>query len=595
MRVNWLLTSMAVGALLAACGGAAGESPTPPPDAATPDVDASDVDEDGCPKRAFPLAEPPTTARRPLDLAPFVPARAALSDARRATLDALLLEAPLADIQAALADSRTTSAELVAYYLDRIARYDAGGLNAVMTLNAHALADAAALDAERATAGLRGPLHGVPVLIKDNIATAGGLTTTAGAFALREWQPQRDAFLVERLRQAGAIILGKTNLSEWANYTDPCLPNGFSAVGGQTHSPYGPFDPSGSSTGSAVAVAANLAPLSVGSETQGSIIWPARDHSLVGLKPSVGLVSRSGVVPLVDWMDTPGPFGRTVADVAALLTVLAAPGPDGIDANDPATAAAAPLVGRDFTRYLSPEMARRVRVGVVAVTEEDVAAALAQRQRGMGRALTAGEEAEVRAALLETAEAEGIAAALRAQGVPVVIIPYEPSLRLAAPELGGVLAYGFGDSLNRFLGGWAADAPVRSLAEVAAVYAADPANRAPYGFRSVAGAAATTLTTAEYAAQVEANRDGAQAAIRAVLRQYGVDVLAGEVGQAYAAAGFPALAIPDGLSAVGEPVGVVFIGDYLSEPQLLAAGAAYERARAGRVAPDLDTILPALP
>lgn len=136
---------------------------------------------------------------------------------------------------------------------------------------------------------------------------------------------------------------------------------------------------------------------------------------------------------------------------------------------------------------------------------------------------------------------------------------------------------------------------MRSLAEVAAVYAADPANRAPYGFRSVAGAAATTLTTAEYGAQVEANRDGAQAAIRAVLRQYGVDVLAGEVGQAYAAAGFPALAIPDGLSAVGEPVGVVFIGDYLSEPQLLAAGAAYERARAGRVAPDLDTILPALP
>ncbi len=293
-----------------------------------------------------------------------------------------------------------------------------------------------------------------------------------------------------------------------------CIRDSFSAVGGQTHSPYGPFDPSGSSTGSAVAVAANLAPLSVGRATQGSITWPARDHSLVGLKPSVGLVSRSGVVPLVDWMDTPGPFGRTVADVAALLTVLAAPGPDGIDANDPATAAAAPLVGRDFTRYLSPEMARRVRVGVVAVTEEDVAAALAQRQRGMGRALTAGEEAEVRAALLETAEAEGIAAALRAQGVPVVIIPYEPSLRLAAPELGGVLAYGFGDSLNRFLGGWATDAPVRSLAEVAAVYAADPANRAPYGFRSVAGAAAAAVSAARHALEEPGTPQGGPAGRR---------------------------------------------------------------------------------
>jgi amidase len=344
-----------------------------------------------------------------------------------------------------------------------------------------------------------------------------------------------------------------------------------------------------------VAVAANLAPLSVGSETQGSIIGPARTHSLVGLKPSVGLVSRSGVVPLVDWMDTPGPFGRTVADVAALLTVLATPGPQGIDADDPAAAAAAPLVGRDFARYLAPEVAGRVRVGVIAVSERDMAAALAQRRQALGRALTAAEEQQVRDALLETAEGESIAAALRAQGVPVVIIPYEPSLRLAAPELGGVLAYGFGDSLNRFLGGWAADAPVRSLAEVAAVYAADPANRAPYGFRSVAGAAATTISAADYAAQVEANRSGAQVAIRALLAKYGVAVLAGQVGYAYAAAGFPALAVPDGLNDAGEPVGVVFIGDYLSEPQLLAAGAAYERARAGRVAPDLDAILPTLP
>ncbi len=590
MRRNWLWASMAFGALLAACGGAA--SAPPPSTAATPDAPPPEdalvpaLDEDGCPQRTFPLVEPVSNARRPLDLSPLAATQAALSDERRVALDALLLEAPLVDIQAALADGRTTSAELVAYTFDRIARYDVGGLNAVMELNAQAAADAAALDTERATAGPRGPLHGIPVLVKDNIAVAGGLHTTAGAYALRQWQPRRDAFLVARLREAGAIILGKTNLSEWANYTDVCLPNGYSAVGGQTHSPYGPFDPSGSSTGSAVAVAANLAPLSVGSETQGSIIGPARTHSLVGLKPSVGLVSRSGVVPLVDWMDTPGPFGRSVADVAVLLTVLAAPGPEGIDAGDPATAAAAPLVGRDFTRYLSPEMAQRVRVGVIAVSERDMAAALAQRQQALGRALTAAEEAEVRDALLETAEGERIAAALKAQGVTVVVIPYE--IGLTAPELGGILEYGFGDGLDRFLSGWAADAPVRSLAEVAAVYAADPANRAPYGFRSVAAAAATTISAADYAAQVEANRSGAQSAIRALLAKYGVDVLAGQVGYAYAAAGFPALAVPDGLDAAGKPVGVVFIGDYLSEPQLLAVGAAYERARAGRVAPDLD-------
>ena len=592
MRVNWLLAGLAAGALLAACGGAASEPPPVAP-AASPEVD-----EDGCPRRAFPLAEPATTARRPLDLARFAETLAGLTAERRQALDELLLEASLADIQASLAGGRTTSVELVTYYVDRIARYDAGGLNAVLALNPQAPAIATALDSERATAGPRGPLHGIPVLLKDNIATGDGLPTTAGAYALRDWRPERDAFLVARLRQAGAIVLGKTNLSEWANYTDPCLPNGFSAVGGQTNSPYGPFDPSGSSTGSAVAVAANLVPVSVGTETQGSIIWPARDHSLVGLKPSVGLVSRGGVVPLVDWMDTPGPFGRSVADVAVLLTALAAPGTAGaapgavgIDADDPATADAAPLAGRDFSRYLSPEMGGRVRVGVIAVTESDVAAALAERQRAAGRPLMPDEEAAVRAGLVETAEGQRIAAALRAQGVAVVVIPFEHAFRLDAPGLGGVLEYGFRDSLDRFLSGWAAGAPVRSLAEAAAVYAADPDNRAPYGFRSVAAAASTTITAAEYGALTEANREGAQTAIRSLLREYGVDVLGGRVGYAYAAAGFPALAVPDSLNDQGKPLGVVFIGDYLSEPQLLAVGAAYERARAGRVVPDLDTIL----
>ena len=159
-----------------------------------------------------------------------------------------------------------------------------------------------------------------------------------------------------------------------------------------------------------------------------------------------------------------------------------------------------------------------------------------------------------------TGEGERIAAALQTQGVTVVFIPYEASFRLTAPELGQVLEYGFGDGLNRFLSGWAAGAPVRSLAEVATVYAADPTHRAPYGFRSVAASAATTITATEYAMLVEANRAGAQAAIRALLREYDVDVLAGRVGYGYAAAGFPALAVPDGLNAAGKPVGVVFIG-----------------------------------
>lgn len=584
----------ALGLLLAACGGAAQTTAPANPAAPSPQPLKAEGEEE-CPKRRFPLAEPVYSAKRPRDLTPFAAALAHLTDDRRAELDALLLEASLPAIQSSLDDRRLTSVELVAYYVDRVARYDVGRLNAVMELNPDALAVAAALDAERSAAGPRGPLHGIPVLLKDNIATADGLRTTAGAWALREWRPDRDAFLAARLREAGAIILGKTNLSEWANYTDPCLPNGFSALGGQTQSPYGPFDPSGSSTGSAVAVAANLAPVSVGSETQGSIIWPARDHSLVGLKTSLGLVSRGGVVPLVDWMDVPGPFGRRVEDVAILLSALAAPGPQGADPDDPATADAAPLAGRDFTRYLTPEAARKVRVGVIVVSDAGVAGALAARERELGRPLAAAEASEIREAITEVGEGEALMAALESQGVTTVAIPFAAATRISAPDVMPVLEYGFRDSLDRFLGGWAAGAPVRSLAEVVALNAADPANRAPYGYRYVAGSAATTLTAAEYAALREANVTAAREAIRSLLREYKVDVLAGHVDQSYAAAGFPALAVPNGLNDAGHPIGIVFTGDYLSEPQLLAVGAAFERARHGRVAPDLDVVALALP
>lgn len=566
---------------------AVGALPLPATDPAT--------DEDGCPERRFPLAEPETSARRRPDLTPFAATLANLTVERRRVLDGLLLEATLAAVQSALAGGLLTSVELVAYYLDRIARYDVGGLNAVMALEPHAPLVAAALDAERAAAGPRGPLHGIPVLLKDNIATGDGLPATAGAYALRDWHPARDAFLVARLREAGAIILGKTNLSEWANYTDPCLPNGYSAVGGQTHSPYGPFDPSGSSTGSAVAVAANLAAAGVGSETQGSIIWPARDHSLVGLKPSLGLVSRSGVVPLVDWMDTPGPFGRTVADVAALLTALAASGPDGLDRDDPAAAAAAPLLGRDFARYLSPEMARRTRVGVVALDEEGVAASMTAREARWGRPLTVDQAVRVRGSLVGPPEAAAIAAALESQGVAVVMLPADAAQALVAPDAEAVLQFGFGDSLNRFLSSWAAGAPARALADVVAAYAADPANRAPYGYRLVEAAANTTITPATYAALCEGTRAAARRAIDGLLSAHAVDALAGEVDQSYAAAGYPALAVPAGRNELGRPLGIVFTGGYLSEPQLLAAGAAFERAQRGRVVPDLAVVLATLP
>jgi len=211
---------------------------------------------------------------------------------------------------------------LILHSLARIREFDVDGLNSVLRLNPRALEIARQRDRERARGEVRGPLHGVPVLIKDNIATR-GLATSAGSHALRDWLPSRDATVVARLRDSGAVILGKTNLSEWANFMDPSMPNGFSVVGGQTHHPFGPFDPLGSSTGSAVAVATGLAPLAVGTETQGSIILPGSVNGVVALKPTHGLLDSAGIVPIIPWMDVPGPFARTVREVALLLGVMA--------------------------------------------------------------------------------------------------------------------------------------------------------------------------------------------------------------------------------------------------------------------------------
>ena len=263
--------------------------------------------------RKFPLAEPEYNAKRPLALDAFEAALAGFKPERAREIDALLAARTVPEIRELMAGGRFSSVELVTYCVDRIRRYDVDRLNSVIELNPEALTIAAQLDQEQAKGKVRGPLHGVPVLLKDNIATGDRMHTTAGAYALRDWRADRDAFLVRKLRAAGAIILGKANLSEWAKYTDPCMPNGFSVIGGQTRHPYGPYDPLGSSSGSAVSVAAGLAPVSVGSETSGLLVEPARASGVVALRPSQGLISRDHIVPLdanfgCSWPD--GPLGN---------------------------------------------------------------------------------------------------------------------------------------------------------------------------------------------------------------------------------------------------------------------------------------------
>jgi amidase len=255
-----------------------------------------------------------------------------------------------------------TSRSITEMYLERIAITDKQGpaLHSVLEINPDALAMAEELDRERRADGARGPLHGIPVLLKDNIGTADAMTTTAGSLALQGSIAPRDSFVAERLRKAGAILLAKTNMSEWANFRSTHASSGWSARGGQCKNPYAlDRNPSGSSSGSAVATAANLGAVSVGTETDGSIVSPASVNGVVGLKPTVGLVSRAGIIPVAHSQDTAGPITRTVTDAAILLGALAA-----VDRRDAVTVAAKSRIKKDYTQFLDPKGLAKARIGV---------------------------------------------------------------------------------------------------------------------------------------------------------------------------------------------------------------------------------------
>jgi len=495
------------------------------------------------PEADFPRPEPDYNAKLSRSFNAFDEALAAFVPERAAELDTLLSGKTVLDIQGLLDDGQLTSEELVLYYVDRIQRYDVDKLNAVMLLNPEALDIARTLDAERAESGARGPMHGIPVLLKDNIATGDGMPASAGAYAMKDWMPDRDAFLVQVLRDNGAIILGKTNLSEWANYMDSDMPSGFSVLGGQTRNPYGAFEVWGSSSGSAVAAAANLSTVTVGTETQGSLIMPAGINSVVGFKTSHGLVSGDYVIPLVDWMDAPGPMGRTVTDVAVLLTAMTAPDP-----NSPATS---DLTQTDFTQFITADAIKGLRVGFVVENE-----ALAQKFEDMGMEVVQVDPQDI------------------------------PGRYDALPAL----EYGFQDSLNRFLG--TANAPIKTLTDAVVINKEDLENRAPYGQDYLEGSVDTKITQDEYEQIKAENSQGSADAITAVFEKYDIDVLMSDLNQRYAPAGFPAITVPAGYDAeTGQPLPVVFTARYLDDGKLLAVGYAYEQAAQAWVAPNLETTM----
>jgi amidase len=489
-----------------------------------------------------------------------------------------LQEATIPALQEGLRSGKYTSRELVAKYLARIDAVDRQGpaLRSVIEINPEAQALADALDRERQAKGPRGPLHGIPLLIKDNIDTADQMATTAGSLALVGARPADDAFLVKRLRQAGAILLGKTNLSEWANIRSSHSTSGWSGRGGLTRNPYAlDRNPSGSSSGSGAAVAANLCAAAVGTETDGSILSPSSVNGIVGIKPTVGLVSRSGVIPISHTQDTAGPMARTVRDAAILLGVLA-----GTDPKDDATKEAQEHAAADYTKFLDAEGLKGARIGVARnyFGFHDVVDVV------LGNAL------EI----------------LQKQGATLVDPAELPNMdKVSDPET-LVLLYELKADLNAYLAGLGPNSPVRSLRDAIAFNERNRDREMPYFGQDnfVKAEAKGPLTSPEYLEALYRCRRLTRAeGIDAVMDKHRLDALVAPTeGPAWvtdlvdgdrilassttaaAVAGYPSITVPAGF-VFGLPVGMSFFGRAWSEPTLLKLAYAFEQATRFRKPP----------
>ena len=490
-----------------------------------------------------------------------------------------LEEVTIAELGRQMSEGERTSREITRLYLDRIEALDQQGpaLRSVIETNPDALEIAQELDRERADGNVRGPLHGVPILLKDNIATADRTTTTAGSLALEGSIPPRDAFVADRLRQAGAVLLGKANLSEWANFRSNRSSSGWSARGGQCRNPYVlSRNPCGSSSGSGAAASANLCAAAVGTETDGSIICPSSANGLVGIKPTVGLVSRSGIIPISAVQDTAGPMARTVACAAALLG-----GMTGRDPLDEATGGSpAPTdLGRHLGEVGTADLSR-VRIGI-------------------GRQFF-DRDSRVDAVMEEAIET------LRSLGAEIVD-PVEIAHRreVGRHEYEAML-YEFKAGLKEYLAGLGDDAPAKTLADVIAFNEANAEREMPYfGQETLIEAEAKgPLSEAAYrTARDEASRLSREEGLDAVLGQHRLDAILGPSGGpawvtdlvhgdgfsvgssgAAAVAGYPNVTVPAG-HVHGLPVGVSFFGAAWSEPTLIRIAWAFEQAAPHRRPP----------
>lgn len=493
-----------------------------------------------------------------------------------------LNEKTIDDLQQLMASGKLTAEQITSLYLKRIEAIDKSGpqLNAVIELNADAIAIAKAMDAERKAGKIRGSMHGIPVLIKDNIDTADKMKTTAGSLALSDHIAAQDAFIVKKLRDAGAVILGKTNLSEWANFRSSNSSSGWSSRGGQTRNPYYlDRNPCGSSAGSGAAVSANLCAVAVGTETDGSVTCPASVNGVVGIKPTVGLLSRSGIIPISHTQDTAGPLTRTVKDAAILLTAMA-----GVDADDAVTKESEGKAQTDYTKFLDANGLKGKRIGV--------------------------EKKKYANPLFNQLQDKAIEL-MKQQGATIIEISYVDKVNENGQAEFDVLKYEFKYGLNKYLA--TANSNIKTLADVIAFNKANESKAMPTFKQETLEASEKLggLESKEYIDALEKSSKGTRKILDTLMAENKLDAITGltmgpacsidtiygdrwgEVSLTSPAAmsGYPHISVPCGF-VYSLPVGLSFFSRAYQEPAIISLAYAFEQAGKHRQLPAFEKSYP---